>query len=535
MPMDEFKRKVLATYDKPKMIKAVFLKSHVRGYFRRNGGYWAPHERRTGAAGPSPGEFVLSPAGGRDFGEITPEIAHAIKRQPGKIRLEVGEHKGAHKGFGANHIKADHPDIKDIPAFVADVASSFDQVWKTRGGRLKVVKRLSGSAGRVAVIELRPHEHGDYYSVVTAFRARTMDGDALLWDAAQSRPAGFSGDQPALGGPQSENAGEPSLDAKQKEGIESIAQKDENDNPKMIKSVVLFKSSGTPSVGDKIEFLSDSLTDKGPSSGVVTGTKTTVDGAYLRVRHSDTEEWMSWEDLRPHARKKGRQWLIKSYVKPHRRVTKAGKVVFVSGYRNKVVPKAKGGSSRPVGDAKTADMFSAQDKEDGGAASVWVVPERSTDDERLLSNLPGGARFAQGKTVLNKGKWTVLIDDKMAGNWRDTKEDAVRDAENSIAAKERFVLEAAERKNRASSVAQKLLAGGEPTDADIKFLGLKNPAGFKWLSPVVQELFGISRAKVRAAMGDALRESRSDMGVVYWVANPKRALLNAAAYARNAP
>lgn len=359
---------------------------------------------------------------------------------------------------------------------------------------------------------------------------------SLLWSATHSHSAD-SGIQPALQSTHNK-AGRAGQSAKQKEGMESIAQKDENDNPKIIKSVVFFKSSGTPRVGDKIEFLSDRLTDKGPSSGVVTDTKTTVDGAYLRVRHSDTEEWMSWEDLRPHAKKQRQGWLIKSYVKPHRRVTKTGKVVFVSGYRNKVVPKAKGGSSKADGDAKTADMFNEPDKEESDSASVsavWILPERSTDDERLLRRLPGSARFAQGKTALNKGKWTVLIDDKMAGNWRDTKEDAVRDAEHSIAAKERFVRESEERKAGVFAIAQRLLAGGEPTDADIKFFGLKIPAGFRWISPVVQELFGISRAKVRIAMGDALRESRSDMGVVYWVANPKRALMNAAAYARNAP
>lgn len=67
-----------------------------------------------------------------------------------------------------------------------------------------------------------------------------------------------------------------------------------------------------PSKGDKIEFLSDRMTDKGPSSGEITETKITVDGLYVKIRHSDEERLFSWDDLQPHATRKGNRWMIKA-------------------------------------------------------------------------------------------------------------------------------------------------------------------------------------------------------------------------------
>lgn len=87
-----------------------------------------------------------------------------------------------------------------------------------------------------------------------------------------------------------------------------------------------------PAIGDKIDFLSDRHTDKGPSAGSVTDTKVTVDGLYVRIKHSDEERLFSWDDLSGDAEKRGDTWLIKAhihgysrkngvYVKPHERDT----------------------------------------------------------------------------------------------------------------------------------------------------------------------------------------------------------------------
>ena len=54
------------------------------------------------------GEYVLTSSGSKDFGEITSEIAQAIKREHGKIRLRIGlEIKGNKGNFGEKHIERD--------------------------------------------------------------------------------------------------------------------------------------------------------------------------------------------------------------------------------------------------------------------------------------------------------------------------------------------------------------------------------------------------------------------------------------------
>lgn len=81
-------------------------------------------------------------------------------------------------------------------------------------------------------------------------------------------------------------------------------------------TVLFFKAAeredSSPNVGDKITFASDLHTDKGPSSGRVTEAKVTVDGLYLRIKHSDEERLFSWEDIKPGAKKTGHGWLIKA-------------------------------------------------------------------------------------------------------------------------------------------------------------------------------------------------------------------------------
>jgi hypothetical protein len=46
------------------------------------------------------GEFVLTKNGNKDFGEISPEIAQVIRRQPGKIRFRIGEQAGKPGDYG---------------------------------------------------------------------------------------------------------------------------------------------------------------------------------------------------------------------------------------------------------------------------------------------------------------------------------------------------------------------------------------------------------------------------------------------------
>lgn len=79
-----------------------------------------------------------------------------------------------------------------------------------------------------------------------------------------------------------------------------------------VRQAMRAKNGTPPKEGDKIDFLNDRVTDKGPAAGIVTGVKATVDGYMLHVKHSDVERWLSWEDMREGATKKGNTWLIKA-------------------------------------------------------------------------------------------------------------------------------------------------------------------------------------------------------------------------------
>ncbi|MBL1262065.1 hypothetical protein [Candidatus Methylomicrobium oryzae] len=178
-----------------------------------------------------PDTFIADQSGSTDFGEINQDIANVIKRQPGKIRLQVGEHLGKNKGYGLIHIKEGHPEITNPAEFVKDVVSNFSEIWKTKNSRLILVKRGKDKSGLVSVVQLVPDDEGDFYSVVTAYKSRNPDGETLLWDATHSHPAD-SGIQPALQSDHHE-ASDDRKSAEQKEDISNImipSEKSSEDN-----------------------------------------------------------------------------------------------------------------------------------------------------------------------------------------------------------------------------------------------------------------------------------------------------------------
>lgn len=69
-------------------------------------------------------------------------------------------------------------------------------------------------------------------------------------------------------------------------------------------------TDSTPSIGDTIEFLSDNFTDKGPATGEIIRSFVTVDGPYVTVKFSDSQQMFSWDDLSPCATKSGSLWKI---------------------------------------------------------------------------------------------------------------------------------------------------------------------------------------------------------------------------------
>lgn len=177
---------------------------------------------------------------------------------------------------------------------------------------------------------------------------------------------------------------------------------------------------------------------------------------------------------------------------------------------------------RDEGEARTAGVFG---NEDGP----------TLDHARRLLGLPAHARVIAGDRPLTTGKWRVERGDRREGlsNWQPTMEEAIAEARQWEANRQAIAQQKAEQAEREVAIAAKVHAGTPLTDADLDVLGLKHrQARFDYLSPVVQRLFGISKAKVREAMGDALRRAVNGMNTAeHWVADPRKALAHAAAYA----
>lgn len=85
------------------------------------------------------------------------------------------------------------------------------------------------------------------------------------------------------------------------------------------------ESAAQPSAGDRIEFLSDRHTDKGPATGLIEKVKITVDGLYVTVRFADGADGQgtfSWDDLGAHRNGDDELWFVKA--QPTEAQAKAG-------------------------------------------------------------------------------------------------------------------------------------------------------------------------------------------------------------------
>ena len=130
-------------------------------------------------------EFIVKPDGSKDFGEISQAISKAVKEQSGielntgKIILRVGNEKE-----GLIHAKKHEQQAKDdgynsIEDMIADVASSFDEIYlrtpKKEGDQptYSLVKRGDKSANKMngtapVYFDLQNDGKGQYYIVITA-------------------------------------------------------------------------------------------------------------------------------------------------------------------------------------------------------------------------------------------------------------------------------------------------------------------------------------------------------------------------------
>ena len=124
------------------------------------------------------GEFVLTRKGSKDFGEITPEIALSIRRQPGKIRLRVGEQDiSSEQGYGEKHIERPKRrkqmellGFTNARDFVAYVAENFDEIYEGNHGSLNLHKK--GVHHTVIISRMETSAHGDFWDVKTAYITR---------------------------------------------------------------------------------------------------------------------------------------------------------------------------------------------------------------------------------------------------------------------------------------------------------------------------------------------------------------------------
>lgn len=174
--------------------------------------------RRAGRQVAEPGdarEFVRAPHGSIDFGEITPEMAQAMRRQAGKIRLQRGD-----DSFGERHIEIRHGDdirrlgFNDVASFVADIARNINQVWQPgKTAQLVAIHELAND--RVMFVELRgaQDEGGDYYTVRSAFPARKgfikNKGWKLLWEDGRAQPSTNASSSAPFAEPAQDVAGGP--------------------------------------------------------------------------------------------------------------------------------------------------------------------------------------------------------------------------------------------------------------------------------------------------------------------------------------
>ena len=132
-------------------------------------------------------QFVLKPnTQSVSFGNISEHTSKGTTIPAGEIRLRNGKHFGVNRGFGVEHIWAEHQkemlnsgfeSKEDVPAYVASIvtegASVYSDFSAMRGAqKLTVVRTKVG----MAVLEYRTEGEDSFYSIVTAYSQKTAHG-----------------------------------------------------------------------------------------------------------------------------------------------------------------------------------------------------------------------------------------------------------------------------------------------------------------------------------------------------------------------
>lgn len=143
--------------------------------------------------------------------------------------------------------------------------------------------------------------------------------------------------------------------------------------------------------------------------------------------------------------------------------------------------------------------------------------------DHLLADMPG-AKWRRGKGRI-AGHYGVEVDGEGVGNYHAKPEDAVAEARQWLSSRADHAKRAAEQDAAVGKLRERLLAGGEVTDVDLKLLGLRDgSSGLEWFIPAAAKVFGISSRAVRPHIADMIRIGHTDMGATKEFVSPKKAL-----------
>jgi hypothetical protein len=149
--------------------------------------------------------------------------------------------------------------------------------------------------------------------------------------------------------------------------------------------------------------------------------------------------------------------------------------------------------------------------------------QEAGDPDHLLAGMPG-AKWRRGKGRI-AGHYGVEVDGEGVGNYHAKPEDAVAEARQWLSSRADHAKRTSEQDAAVGKLRDRLLAGGEVSDVDLKLLGLRDgSSGLEWFIPAAAKVFGISSRAVRPHIADMIRIGHTDMGAKKEFVSPKKAL-----------
>lgn len=136
-----------------------------------------------------------------------------------------------------------------------------------------------------------------------------------------------------------------------------------------------------------------------------------------------------------------------------------------------------------------------------------------------------GIEVRPGKGLI-KDKFLADVDGEIVpgGPW-NTPDEATAAAHAWRANRQQAKAEQVRQAEVKKGIADRIRAGGEPTDADLKAIGLRpGSSDLRWFIPAAADLFGISSRAVRPYIKDLIKVGHTDMGAKREYVGPKQAL-----------